>query len=151
MEKECLRILLRGNLPVIYCLARNLSPRLFTEYREPLERGHLVLLSPFDSKQKRITGVSSQARNRVVAALASTVLVAYAAPRSNTEQLCGELIAQNKPVCTFGDPANARLLEMGAIGFEEDLRMISYLKEKALIERDTVPAMPALSASADSA
>src|SRR3990170_6732323 len=45
VEKECLRILLRGKQPIIMCLARGLEGmRLPSEWRKPLEDERLLLL-----------------------------------------------------------------------------------------------------------
>ena len=49
VEKECLRILFRGNQSIIICLARAVEKiRIPAEWRSPLEAGRLLLLSPFE-------------------------------------------------------------------------------------------------------
>ena len=56
MEKEALRILMRGEQPLILCLARSIDNwRMPAEYKKPLEYGRLLIISPFKQKQKRIT------------------------------------------------------------------------------------------------
>lgn len=115
MERECLRILLRGKQPVIICLARALGKRqILPAYQQPLAQARLLLISPFDAKQKRITAVTSAYRNRVVAALAARVFVAYAVPSGKTEQFCHEIADWRKPLFTFDDNANANLSALGA-------------------------------------
>jgi hypothetical protein len=48
VEKECLKILLRGKQPVIVCPARGLeNMRIKPEFKEPLEDKRLLFLSPF--------------------------------------------------------------------------------------------------------
>ena len=71
MEQECLTILLRGTQPVIVCLARSLHEmRISAEYKQPLDQGRLLLLSPFEGRDSRITLETAVFRNRFVAALA---------------------------------------------------------------------------------
>lgn len=54
VEKECLRILLRGKQPIIICLARSLVKiRLPSDWRAALESGRLLLLSPFEKRPRR--------------------------------------------------------------------------------------------------
>src|SRR3990172_5383889 len=56
VEKECLRILFRGNQPIIICLARAMEKiRLPADWRRVLENGRLLLLSPFEKRPRRPT------------------------------------------------------------------------------------------------
>ena len=50
-----------------------------------------------------------------VAALADTVLIAHAQPRSKTEQLAQEVVGWGKQVYTLDHPANEHLLALGAM------------------------------------
>ncbi len=113
VEREALTILLRGEQPIVVCPARCLARmRVPREYRAPLEAGRLLLLSPFAEHQRRATVRTAQRRNRLVAALAAWVFVAYAAPGGKTEAFCQEVIAWGKPLYTF--EGNENLVEMGA-------------------------------------
>ena len=115
MEKECLRLLLRGAQPIVICPARSIDGmRIPVPWRKPLEDGRLLLLSPFLKKQHRATKQNAICRNRFVAALAGRILILHAAPGGNTEQLCREALGWDKPVCTLADDANARLAALGA-------------------------------------
>ena len=53
-------------------------------------------------------------RNRVVAALAERIFVAYAEPGSKTEFFCREVVAWGKPLHTHVGPANQDLIAIGA-------------------------------------
>jgi predicted Rossmann fold nucleotide-binding protein DprA/Smf involved in DNA uptake len=115
VERECLTTLLRGTQPLILCPARSIEHwRIPLAYRQPLQDGRLLLLSPFSATQRRMTEETALTRNLVVAALAETVLVVHAAPGSKTEAFCRELVRWGKPVCTFDSLHNANLVEMGA-------------------------------------
>ena len=119
IEKECLNILLRHQQHIIICPARGLQKmRVRSEYRPALERGRLLFLSPFAETKKRPTTRSSSTRNRFVAMLADSLLLAYAAPASKTEQLCQEVITWHKPVYTFKNDANQNLVAIGATFIE---------------------------------
>jgi predicted Rossmann fold nucleotide-binding protein DprA/Smf involved in DNA uptake len=115
MERECLDVLLRGTAPVILCPARGMGKiRLRPEFRKPLENGRLLLLSPFNDKQRRATQEAAMARNRFVAALADAVFVAYAAPNSKTENFCREVLGWGKPLLTFESSEDSALVALGA-------------------------------------
>jgi predicted Rossmann fold nucleotide-binding protein DprA/Smf involved in DNA uptake len=115
MEQECLTILLRGTQPVIVCPARSFSGmRIPAAYKQPLEQGRMLLLSPFADQVRRATVETAMRRNRFVAAVAGAIFVAHAEPRSKTEQFCCEVLAWQKPLYTLAENANGHLLTMGA-------------------------------------
>jgi predicted Rossmann fold nucleotide-binding protein DprA/Smf involved in DNA uptake len=113
MEWGCFEILLRGRQPVIWVPARSIQGmRLKAELRPAFSAGRLLILSPFQPRQRRITADLAEERNRFVAAVASQVFAAHAAPSSRTFALCKELLGQGKPVVTVNDPANGNLLRL---------------------------------------
>jgi predicted Rossmann fold nucleotide-binding protein DprA/Smf involved in DNA uptake len=88
VEKECLRILLRGKQPIIICLARSLEKiRIPAEWRGGLDTGRLLLLSPFEKRPRRPDTKSAQRRNEIVAALADEVLIIHAEPGGSIERI----------------------------------------------------------------
>ncbi|MBI2985426.1 MAG: DNA-processing protein DprA [Deltaproteobacteria bacterium] len=115
VEKESLRILLRGSQPVIICPARGLTRlRIPKEWKKPLDEGRLLFLSPFPDNRHRSDIQMSLYRNRFVAALADWILIPYAGPSSKTEQFCREILAWQKPVYTFSYTSNENLITLGA-------------------------------------
>ena len=114
MERQCLAILLRSPHPVIVCPARSLPRRVPPEFRQPLAEGRLLLLSPFAVAVNRADEETARHRNRVVAALADQIFAAYAAPNSNTEFFCREILSWRKPLYTLAGDANENLLALGA-------------------------------------
>lgn len=115
MEKEVLAILLKGTQPVVICPARGIGTmRLPAEWKAGIDAGRLLILSPFEDKEKRPTAALAEERNHFVAAVADKLFIAYAHPGSKTETLAREAIAQGKPVFTFDHTATANLREMGA-------------------------------------
>jgi predicted Rossmann fold nucleotide-binding protein DprA/Smf involved in DNA uptake len=104
VEKECLRILLRGRQPIVICPARSLEGmRLPAAWKPPLAEGRLLLLSHFSAGHRRITAPLATRRNAVVAALADEVFVLYAAPGSKIESLCRSILALDRPAITLGN------------------------------------------------
>jgi|RhiMetdeSRZDD1v2_1073273.scaffolds.fasta_scaffold160461_2 predicted Rossmann fold nucleotide-binding protein DprA/Smf involved in DNA uptake len=88
VEKECLRILLRGNQPIIICLARSLIKiRIPVEWRQALDSGRLMILSPFENRPRRPDTESARRRNQLVAALADEILIIHAEPGGAIEQI----------------------------------------------------------------
>lgn len=92
IEKECLRILLRGKQPIIICPARAIETmRIPTECRAAFAGGRLLFVSPFIKQPKRVTKESALRRNEVVAALADDVFIAHVTPGGRTERMAGML------------------------------------------------------------
>jgi len=114
VERACLEILLAGAGPLIVCPARGMYKTISAELRKPLENGRLLLLSPFDEAERRVTAELAAARNRFVAALAERVLFVHAAPGGRTEALAREVIGWGKPVYALPHDANASLFVYGA-------------------------------------
>jgi predicted Rossmann fold nucleotide-binding protein DprA/Smf involved in DNA uptake len=85
VEKECLRLLLRGQQPIIICPARGLPKRISPHWKKPLSDGRLLILSLFPEAETRITADLATRRNELVAALADEVFVAHATPGGRLE------------------------------------------------------------------
>jgi predicted Rossmann fold nucleotide-binding protein DprA/Smf involved in DNA uptake len=114
MEKECLRLLLKGTQPVIICPARSIETlRIPKEWRSGLEEGRLAVVSPFPEEMTRVTRKTALLRNRFVGDLAGPILVSYAEPGGQMEQLCRVWLEQGKTVLTFDAEYNNHLLAMG--------------------------------------
>ncbi|MBI4338046.1 MAG: DNA-processing protein DprA [Chloroflexi bacterium] len=128
MEKECLRLLLRGRQPVVVCPARGIeNMRVPSEWRPPLAEGRLLLLSPFSSSHRRPTADLAALRNDFVATLAHRVFIAHAAPGGRTEAFACKVLGWGKPLLTLESDRNANLVALGALpvtheGFQETLR-----------------------------
>ncbi len=94
VEKECLRILLRGSQPIIICPARSLDNfRLPTDWKEPLTQGRLLLLSCFAATVRRVTTELAARRNEFVAAMADKVWFAHIAPGGKMQRLANRVAA----------------------------------------------------------
>ena len=115
MEQECLRLLLRGDQPIVVCPARGIdNMRIPRDWRPALDDGRLLVLSPFPATARRPTAELAAQRNELVASLASRVFIAHAAPGSKTEAFASKLANAGKSLLTLHSPANTNLVEMGA-------------------------------------
>ena len=98
VEKECLRVLLRGKQPIIICLARSFDRiRLPADWRGPLDAGRLLLISPFEKRPRRPDKHYARRRNELVAALADEVLIIHAEPGGNIERMIALIDRWNIP------------------------------------------------------
>ena len=115
VERGCLEVLLEGTQPVVVCLARGLAAtRIPVRWRTPLDRGRLLLVSPFADDVVELSAATAEARNRVVASLARELVVPHASPGGHLIRLVREVIAAGKTVHSFDHPANRPLLRVGA-------------------------------------
>ncbi len=120
VEKECLRVLLRGSQPIILCPARSIeNMRLNPVWKEALAEGRLLLLSIFDGKHRRLTAGLASQRNAFVAALADKICIAHASEGSRTLQFARQVSEWGKPLFTFDVPANRSLFDCGAQRIED--------------------------------
>ena len=115
MERECLRLLLRGDQPVVVCPARGIdNMRIPRDWRPALDDGRLLVLSPFPATTRRPTVKIAAQRNDLVADLAAQVFIAHAAPGGKTEAFARKVVQSGKPLLTLDSPSNANLAGMGA-------------------------------------
>lgn len=116
IEMDCLTILLRGSVPIILVQGRRLSTsRLPTDWQKGISAGRLLLISPFEDKDKRVTTELATKRNSFVASISDEVLIPYAAPGSKTAALALKLLAAGKCVYTFDSGASTSLGSQGAV------------------------------------
>ena len=118
MEKECLRLLLRGEQPVVLCPARGIdNMRIPRDWRPALDDGRLLVLSPFPANVRRPTAELAAQRNELVASLARRIFIVHAARGSKTEAFARRLADAGKPLLTLDSPANEHLVEAGVRTF----------------------------------
>ncbi len=114
IEKSFLEVLLTGVCPIIVCPPRSLARyRIPTEYLSEIESGRLSIVSTQPESIRTNSAASSLSRNRMVADLATEIVVAHAAEGSKTEKFALKLIAQGKSVSCL-DPKCKTLLLAGA-------------------------------------
>lgn len=115
LEKECLRILLRGSQAVVLCPAKGLArPGLGVTEKKALSEGRLLVVSMFGRQKRRTTAAQAIQRNHLVAAMAERLFVPHAAPGGKTWEIVHAALRRNQPVLTLEDNANQALLSLGA-------------------------------------
>jgi predicted Rossmann fold nucleotide-binding protein DprA/Smf involved in DNA uptake len=78
VEKECLRLLLKGKANIILCPAREIDHmHISKEWKPALDAGRMLILSPFT--EKRSDARTIDRRNQLVAALSETLYIPHAA------------------------------------------------------------------------
>jgi predicted Rossmann fold nucleotide-binding protein DprA/Smf involved in DNA uptake len=77
IEKDVLHYLLKGNQPIIVVLARGLKEKLEKEFTEPLEKGRLLIVTPFENNVKRVTKKTAEKRNKMMIELADEIVVGF--------------------------------------------------------------------------
>jgi predicted Rossmann fold nucleotide-binding protein DprA/Smf involved in DNA uptake len=88
VEKECLRIFMRGPQPLVICPARGIDPfQLPGDWQTKYDRAELLIISPFDASVRRPTKETAEVRNKLVVDLATDVTVIYASPGGLLERL----------------------------------------------------------------
>jgi len=97
VEKECLRLLLKGKANIILCPAREIEHmRIPKDWTPALESNRMLILSPFT--EKRADRHTAQERNKLVSKLADTLYVPFSTPGGALEALA-----------VFGSPKKYRL------------------------------------------
>jgi len=114
VEKECLRILMRGAQPIIICPARSIEGmRIPSEWKLAIDQERLLLLSPFEQKHRRMTAALAEQRNQFIASIADNVLFVHASVGSKTEQLARSCLQQRDRAYALDCPENRNLLRAG--------------------------------------
>ena len=115
VERDVLRILLRGGAPVIQVLARALDgARLPAALRSAEKAGRALIVSPFAATVRQTTARTADQRNRHILTLCHIVLIAHASPGGKTEALALEAKALGLPIFTLPSASNSHLLARGA-------------------------------------
>ncbi len=94
IEKDVMHYLLKGNQPIIVVLARGLKQKIEQEFLEPIEKGRLLIITPFEEKVKRVTTETAKLRNQMMIELADKIVVGFASQEgiiaktlNNSEQI----------------------------------------------------------------
>lgn len=87
IEKDVLDILIKGKQPIILLLARGLKQRWDSSIKDELKKERLLIISPFQTKVKRITSESSLVRNKTIIEMSDKVYVPFANEGGQIEKL----------------------------------------------------------------
>ena len=85
LEKDVLKFLLRGKVPVILVLARSLWKTVPEELREPVGQGRLLIVSPVAAA--RASAATASARTRWILANCTSLVLGSLDPNGNLARL----------------------------------------------------------------
>lgn len=91
LEKDVFHYLLKGKQPIIVALARGLKQKTETELQEAMNKGRLLIITPFEEKVKRVTEETSAIRNRLMIEIADEVVVGFASENGKLKSLLDNL------------------------------------------------------------
>ena len=90
LEQSVLKVLIEARSPAVAVLARPVEgAKLPPDWAEPLTLGHLTVVSAAKATT-RLTGEVATARNRLVAQLATNIVVAHANPGGTLASLLAQ-------------------------------------------------------------
>lgn len=90
-EKEVLEVLLKGSCPIVVVLGRRLEgARIPSAWKTEIEKGRMLVISPFKEYQKYVTKVVSLKCNDLAAHMAGRVLIIHASEGGGLETQVGE-------------------------------------------------------------
>ena len=78
LEKDVSHYLLKGNQPIIVVLARGLKQKIEPEFLDAIEKGRLLIITPFEEKIKRVTVTTVKLRNQMMIKIADNIVIGFA-------------------------------------------------------------------------
>lgn len=90
IEKDVLHYLLKGSQPIIVAMARGFKQKTEPELLQEVEKGRLLILTPFGKEVKRVTEKTAQIRNRMMLELADTIAIGHISEGGLLEALLKE-------------------------------------------------------------
>ena len=91
LEKDVLKFLLRGKVPIILVLARSLWKTVPEELRDPVGLGRLLIVSPVSAT--RASAATATARNRWILANCTSLVLGSLDPGGNLSKLVARIPA----------------------------------------------------------
>lgn len=117
IEKDIFGYLIKGTQPVILALARGLKKRWPKEVLDAIDRERLLVVTSFDVSVKRVVRETAIKRNELMVQLADEVLIAYASPKGNLENIVKQYQNSKKEIFCFNVVKNGRILKLGVEPF----------------------------------
>jgi predicted Rossmann fold nucleotide-binding protein DprA/Smf involved in DNA uptake len=78
IEKDVFHYLLAGTQPLIMALARGMKKRIEPELRKEIDKGRLLIVTPFEKEIEYVTKKTADKRTRLMIKLADKVVVGFA-------------------------------------------------------------------------
>ena len=87
IEKDVFEILLKGEQPLVLVLPRGLKKRWDKSWIDSVEKGKLLIISPFDKKITRITRETAIKKNETIICLSDQLTIGYKSPKGQLDKL----------------------------------------------------------------
>ena len=100
LEKDVLKFLLRGKVPIILVLARSLWKTIPEELRDPVGLGRLLIVSPVSAT--RASAAAATARNRWILANCTSLVLGSLDPSGSLARLVATFPVANM-ICLQGE------------------------------------------------
>lgn len=95
IEKDVFHYLLAGTQPVIMALARGMKTRFESKLRNEIDKGRLLIVTPFEKEIEYVTSKTAEKRNRLMIELADKVVIGYASKGGMLANLILEIDEKN--------------------------------------------------------
>lgn len=95
LERDVLDLLLQGTSPIVMVLARSIFVKCPSKYRAAVERGQMLIVSPFEDDIPIVTRERARIRNLKVIEFADEIVVGHI---SNGGMIENILSTANKPI-----------------------------------------------------
>lgn len=99
LERDVLKILLRGKCPVILVLARTLWKKVPDVLRGPIGEGRLLVVAPVPASARRVSAATALLRNRFVLEHCAEIVIGTLEPWGGLASLLSDF--SGKPVHIF--------------------------------------------------
>jgi hypothetical protein len=87
LEKDVLHYLLKGKQPIIIALARGLKEKIEPEFKQPMEEGRLLIVTPFDNEIKRVTEQTAIIRNKMMIEISESITIGHLSVGGQLEKI----------------------------------------------------------------
>ena len=95
IEKDVLNFLIKGDQPLIIVLARGFYKHWQPEIKARLDKGNLLIISPFNEAVTTVTPRTCLIRNNLIVELSDRIVIGYASPNGQLSKLINDT---NKPL-----------------------------------------------------
>jgi predicted Rossmann fold nucleotide-binding protein DprA/Smf involved in DNA uptake len=87
IEKDVFEILLKGDQPLVLVLPRGIKKRWDKSWLEKVEKGRLLIASPFDKGVTRVTRETAIKKNETIINLSDSIVIGYKSPGGQLDKL----------------------------------------------------------------
>ena len=91
IEKDVFEILLKGVQPLVLVLPRGLKKRWDKSWIENIEKGRLLIVSPFSKNVTRVTRETAILKNETILGISDQIVVGYKSPNGQLDRLLTNL------------------------------------------------------------